>query len=78
MRILNSELHQLFSINKRLADRTQPTIEVIEASQEMTFENPHGVVTAKKGDFIAKDVYGNFYPIDRKTFFKTYRLRGFP
>ena len=38
----------------------------------LIIETPEGVVTCKKGDYVAKGVVGEFYPIRKDIFKKTY------
>ena len=38
----------------------------------LIIETPEGTVTCKKGDYVAKGVMGEFYPIRKDIFKKTY------
>lgn len=38
----------------------------------LVIETPEGAVTCKKGDYVAKGVMGEFYPIRKDIFKKTY------
>ena len=40
----------------------------------LIIETPEGIVTCKKGDYVIKGVMGEFYPIRKDIFLKTYEL----
>ena len=53
--------------------RRKPLIvEAFQTDHEMEVETINGIVIAKKGDYIVKDIKGISYPCDREIFEETY------
>lgn len=45
---------------------------VIDYIGRLVIETPEGITTCKKGDYVIKGVMGEFYPIRKDIFLKTY------
>ena len=44
----------------------------IDYVERLVIKTPEGIVTCKKGDYVIKGVMGEFYPIRKDIFLKTY------
>lgn len=42
----------------------------------LKIQTPEGIVTARLGDYVVKDVNGYFYPLEPDFFHKTYEIIG--
>jgi len=52
--------------------RKKTTIEAVQMKEEFSVWTLEGKMRGKAGDFLAKGIEGELYPIDSEIFFKTY------